>query len=116
MKPDTDWSTVIDEDAVDLLAAKLRTPLQIEDHLTRAFDQGHRVGAKPVTVDVVSNVISNSIDNLEPVLTRHGYDVRTLAAQFNSKPGEIKQYLAGTLSIDRTRELTEELKAAGLPV
>ncbi|WP_227550386.1 AAA family ATPase, partial [Sphingobacterium paramultivorum] len=40
---------LMDEDAIDLIAERLRTPLQIEMHLTLAFEQGFRLGAKPVT-------------------------------------------------------------------
>jgi hypothetical protein len=38
------------------------------------------------------------------------------AEQFNVKPVESKAFLAGTLHADRTRELTEVMKAAGVPV
>jgi hypothetical protein len=49
-------------------------------------------------------ISSRQIDDFEPALTRHGYDVRTLADRFNVKPIEIKP---GTLHAERTRELTE---------
>jgi hypothetical protein len=39
---------------------------------------------------------------LEPALTRHGYDVRTLADRFNVKPIEIKALRPGTLYAERT--------------
>lgn len=42
--------------------------------------------------------------------------MRTLADQFNAKPVEIKAFLAGTLHADRTHELTDLMKAAGIPV
>jgi hypothetical protein len=41
---------------------------------------------------------------------------RTLADRFNVKPIEIKALLAGTLRAERTRELTEAMNAAGVPV
>jgi type II secretory pathway predicted ATPase ExeA len=107
---------MIEEAAVELLAARLRTPLQIERHLTLAFEEAYRLGAKPVPVEIAEKVLSRQIDDLEPTLTRHGYDVRTLADQFNAKPVEIKAFLAGTLHADRTHELTELMKAAGIPV
>jgi hypothetical protein len=107
---------MIDEAAIELLAARLRTPLQIERHLTLAFEEAYRLGAKPVPVEIADGVLSRQIDDLEPTLTRHGYDVRTLAEQFSAKPVEIKAFLAGTLHADRARELTEAMKAAGVPV
>ncbi len=52
----------------------------------------------------------------EPKLTRHGYNVRTLSEKFNAKPAEIKRLLRGELEAARTRELTDEMLAAGLPL
>src|SRR3954469_18681069 len=102
--------------AVELLAAKLRTPLQIERHLTLGFEEGFRVGEKPVTAEVVEAVLSRQLDELEPRLTRHGYSVHTLSEQFNAKPAEIKRLLRGELDPARTRELVDEMRAAGLPL
>jgi hypothetical protein len=47
---------------------------------------------------------------------RHGYDVRILANQFNAKTTEIRQFLQGALDAERTRELTDQMLAAGLPL
>ena len=77
--------------AAELLAGRLLTPLQIEQHLTLAFEEGFRVGEKPVTAEVVEAVLSRQLDELEPKLTRHGYNVRILSEQFNAKPAEIKR-------------------------
>ena len=46
-----------------------------------------------MTVEVIEAVLSRQIDDLEPKLMRHGYDVRILANQFNPKPAEIRQFL-----------------------
>lgn len=107
---------LMDPDAIDVLARRLRTPLQIEMHMTLAFEHAFRVDAKPVSVEVVEEVLSPAIDDLEPVLTRNGYDAGTLAAQLHARPAEIRDFLAGTLPADRTRERTEQLRAAGVPV
>lgn len=107
---------LIDEDAVDLLASRLKTPLQIEQHLTLAFDEAFRVGERPVTVQVVEGILSRHLDDLEPRLTRHGYTVRALADQFSAKPAEIRQFLRGELGGARAQELTERMQAAGLPL
>jgi transposase len=34
----------------------------------------------------------------------------------NAKPAEVRDFLAGTLAADRTREFTEQLRIAGVPV
>lgn len=108
---------LVAEPAVDLMAAKLRTPLQIERHLTLAFEEGFRVGGeKPLSAEVVETVLSHALDDLEPRLTRHGYSVRTLSEQFNAKPAEIRRLMRGELDAARTRELAEEMRAAGLPL
>lgn len=109
-------SAMIEEAAIGLLADRLRTPLQIEQHLNLAFDHGFRSGVKPITAEVVETVLSRQLDELEPRLTRHGYNVKSLATQFHTKPAEIRQFLRGALNEQRTHELTEQMRAAGLPL
>ncbi|VVP44448.1 hypothetical protein PS880_05020 [Pseudomonas fluorescens] len=41
---------VKDGDAVDLLAGKLRTPLQIQLHLSLSLEAGYLTGEKPISV------------------------------------------------------------------
>ena len=106
---------IITDDAATLLAARLKTPLQIGQHLVRAFEAGFEVGARPVDAGVVEAVLSRQIDDLEPRLTRNGYDVRSLVEQFDVKPAEIRQLLRGDLGPARSQELMDEMRAAGLP-
>ena len=60
--------------------------------------------------------LSRRIDDLEPQLNRHGYDVKSLADQFDARPAEIKHLLRGSLDPARSRELMDEMRAAGLPL
>jgi len=106
---------VLTDAAATLLAAKLKTPLQIGQHLVRAFEAAHEVGAKPVDVDMIEAVLSRRIEDLEPRLTRNGYDLRSLVEQFDAKPAEVRRLLRGELDAGRTVELLEEMRAAGLP-
>jgi type II secretory pathway predicted ATPase ExeA len=106
---------IMTDAAATRLAAKLKTPLQIGQHLVRAFEAGFEVGAKPIDETVVEAVLSLRIDDLEPRLTRSGYDVRSLAEQFDAKPAEIRRLLRGDLDPARSRELMDEMRAAGLP-
>jgi hypothetical protein len=106
---------IMTDAAATRLAAKLKTPLQIGQHLVRAFEAGFEVGAKPVDEPVVEAVLSLRIDDLEPRLTRSGYDVRSLVEQFDAKPAEIRRLLRGDLDPARSRELLDEMRAAGLP-
>jgi len=54
-------------------------------------------------------------NDLEPRLTRNGYDAKNLIEQFDAKPAEIRQLFRGDLDPARTRELLDEMRAAGLP-
>jgi type II secretory pathway predicted ATPase ExeA len=111
----TPLSELVVSEALELLAARLRTPLQIEQHLSLAFEEAHHMGEKPVTTAVVESILSKQIDDLEPTLTRHGYNVKSLSEQFNAKPAEIRSLFRGQLDPIRTRELQEQMLAAGLP-
>ncbi len=113
---DISVEAMIEEPAVELLANRLRTPLQIEQHLTLAFEEAYRIGERPISVQIVENVLSRHSDDLEPRLTRHGYSVRSLADQFAAKQGEIRQFLRGDLGGARAQELTQRMLAAGLPL
>ena len=107
--------TIIEPAAVDLLA-RLRTPLQIEQYLTRAFEKAFEVGEKVVTATLAETVLSRQIDDLEPRLTRYGYDVKSIAEEFRIKPADVRLFLQGQLDPARARELTEQMLVAGLPV
>ena len=74
--------------------------------------------AEPDLADQASDLerVLAQLDDLEPKFTRHGYDVHNLAEQFNAKPAEIRRFLRGELDAARTRELTDEMLAAGLPI
>ncbi len=108
--------TVINEEALDLFASNLRTPLQIEQHLAMALEAGYQTGERPVSVDVAQSVLSKQLDDLEPTLTRHGYSSRDLAEQFGAKPAEIKALFTNQLEPNRARELRDQMQAAGLPM
>ena len=56
------------------------------------------------------------MDDLEPLLVRHGYDARAVAELIGTKPGEVRLLLQGRLEASRAREMTEQMMAAGLPV
>jgi hypothetical protein len=70
--------TILTADAIDLLATKLRTPLQIQLHLTLALEVGYQAGEQPISADLVESVLSKQLNDLEPTLTRHGYRVKDL--------------------------------------
>jgi hypothetical protein len=114
--PQTEPETILTPDAIDLLASKLHTPLQIQLHLTLALEVGYQTGGQPISADVVDNILAKQLDDLEPTLTRHGYHIKDLVEQFNARPAEIKALFSNQLDPTRTAELRERMLRAGLPI
>lgn len=115
-KNDGAAETILTPEAIDLLATRLRTPLQVQLHLTLALEAGYQTGETPVSAELVESVLSRQIDDLEPTLTRHGYRIKDLVEQFNAKPAEIKALFNNTLDATRVAELRSQFQAAGLPI
>lgn len=107
---------ILTPEAIDLLASKLRTPLQIQQHLAFALETGYQAGVSPITGELVGSVLSRQIDDLEPRLARHGYRIKDLVEQFNVKPAEIRALFANQLDPARSANLHSEFQMAGLPV
>ena len=108
--------SVLTLDAIDLLASRLRTPLQIQLHLTMSLEAGYQTGEIPVSAELVESVLSRQLDDLEPTLTRHGYHLKDLVEQFDVKPAEIKALFNHQLDPTRVTELRRQFLAAGLPI
>lgn len=107
---------IIDREAIDLLAERLATPLQIEQYLTLALEAGFAIGAKPVTAAVVETILAAHASDWEAALTRNGYDMRALSSLLNANTKEIRALLHGQLEAARAQELHDQMLAAGLPV
>lgn len=107
---------LITDEAMELLVERLSTPLQIEYYLSRAFEEGYRAGQKPITPEVINTALVNDLDDLEPRLTRHGYNVKVLSEVLNVRPREIRSFLQGRLPPSRTQELQQEMLAVGIPL
>lgn len=114
--PNTDPESILNSEAIDILATKLRTPLQVQLHLTLALEAGYQTGEKPVTAALVETVLSRQLDDLEPTLTRHGYRLKDMVEQFDAKPAEIRALFNNKLEPARTAELRDRMLAAGLPI
>lgn len=115
-KSDIAVESILTQEAIDLLATRLRTPLQIQLHLTLSLEAGYQTGETPVSADLVESVLSRQLDDLEPTLTRHGYRVKDLVEQFDTKPAEIKALFSNSLDATRAAELRSQFLAAGLPI
>ena len=107
---------LVSEAAMELLVARLSTPLQIAYCLTRAFEEGYRVGPKPLTPAVLETAWVKDLEELEPRLTRHGDNVKALSEFLNVRPRDMRSFLQGRLPPNRTQELQHAMVAAGLPL
>lgn len=107
---------LLESEAIDLLAEKLVTPLQIEQHLSMAFEAGHDINQKPISAELVSTVLSNALGNLEATLTRLGYDQRSIAGLLNVSQAEARQFMNGQLEASKAQDFHEQLLVVGLPV
>lgn len=114
--PKTDPAAVFTGEALDMLAARLSTALQIEDHLTRALEEAYKVGQKPVKSEIVEAVLTKDLNDIEPTLLRNGYNIKAIAELLNVKPVEIRQFLNGRLDAARTQELQNDMLKAGIPL
>jgi len=72
LKKGTKQTDVFTDDALDQLAERLTTPLQIEQHLRLAFEEAYRIGQKPVETEIIDLILAKDINDMEPILTRHG--------------------------------------------
>lgn len=72
-------------------------------------------GTSPSVTAIVEGILSRQVDGLKPQLTPHGYDTKSLAAPFDAKPAESAD-CGGGLEPARARELTEDMRGAGLPL
>jgi len=108
--------TLVTDEACEVLAERLATPLQIEHYLTLALEEAFRIGQKPVTVDLINRVLARTLNDPEPHLIRHGYNVKSLAQLVNVKPAEIRSFLHNQLAPGRMQELKEQMLLAGVPL
>jgi hypothetical protein len=107
---------IVTPEALELLAERLITPLQIQHYLTPVLEHAYRLGEKPVTPALVHTTLAPDLQALEPNLTRYGYNVAALAALLNVRQAEVRAFLHGQLPPGRTAELHNHLLAAGIPL
>ena len=114
--PAVDAGEILTAEALELLATRLTTPLQIEHYLTRILEQAYRFGEKPVTPAIVEQTLAPDMQALEPTLTRYGYNVKALSELLGIRQAEVRAFLRGQLPPGRTAELHQLLLAAGMPL
>ncbi|MGP5450454.1 ExeA family protein [Pseudomonas helleri] len=105
---------IFTEAAVEFLAERLITPLQISYYLSRALAKGVLVGANPVDVDLVKTVLSPDLDGLEARLARNGYGINALCGHLGARRAEVRAYLAGQLPPGRAEDFNKEIHKLGV--
>ncbi len=113
---EVDPRDILTPEALDLLAERLITPLQIQHYLTRVLEQAYRLGEKPVTPALVMRTLAPDMRDLEPTSTRYGYNRKALSELLNICQAEVRAFLHGQLPPGRTEELHNQLLASGIPL
>jgi len=114
--PKTEPTALLTEPAIDLLAERLTTPLQIEQYLTMAFEEAYTAAQKTVTPDIINLILAKGLNDLEPRLIRHGYNTKVIAGLLNVRPGVVRSFLHGQLPPGRTQDMKEQMLQLGIPV
>lgn len=105
---------ILTKEAINLLAERLITPLQIMHYLVNAIEKGYQIGEKPIRDETIKSILSPDLNALEPNLARHGYNVTVLCERLNIKRQEIKSYLRGQLNPHRSEEINKEIYKLGI--
>lgn len=105
---------ILTKEAIELLAERLVTPLQIIYYLTRLVEKGCQIGEKQISAETVKTVLSPDLDSLEPSLARHGYSLPVLCDYLNASRHEVKSYLRGQLVSGRLEEFNREIHKLGI--
>lgn len=88
----------------------------IASDLTHGFEEGHTIGQKPLTSDLIESILGRDLGGLAPRLTHQGHNVKALADLLQVQPTAIRAFPAGRLPPSRTQTLQQKLLAAELPL
>jgi len=107
---------IINSDALDLIADRLVTPLQINQYLSMAVEEAYKSGLKPITAEIVESVLAKDIDGMEARLARNRCQAKAIAEILNVRPVVIQALFHGQLEPAKAQDLKNELLAAGVPI
>ncbi len=114
LKKEVQPTDIVNQEALDMMAQKFSTPLQINHYMWIAFVRAFMIGQKQVTTETLEEVIAKDLNSVEANLKRHGYDIPTLSSTIDVKPTEIRSFLNGHLSTGRTQEIENQILKLGL--
>jgi hypothetical protein len=115
-RPQGQPTEILTDEALELLAERLSTPLQIEHYLTLALEQAYRLGETRVTPEMVAMTMAPDLHALEPTLARYGYNLSALSEVLHIRQAEVRAFLHGQLPPNRAEELSNQLLLAGIPL
>ena len=107
---------ILEANTISYLAERLSTPLQIEQYLTLAMNEAYQVGEKPITSGFMETILAIGLDEIEPNLIRHGYNVKSIARLLNVRPSQVRSFLHNQLSPEKTTEMREQILKIGIPI
>ena len=105
---------IVTKEAIELLAERLITPLQITHYLTQALEKGHEAGIKPVDHEIIETILSPDLNSIEPKLARHGYNISVLCKHLNARRSEVRSYLSSQLAPGKTDDFNKEIHKLGI--
>lgn len=114
LRKNTDPSDVFTETAIDYMAEKFSTPLQINHYAWKSLVKAHQIGQKPVDLDTLQTIISDDLNGIEANLKRHGYNIKTISETVDARPGEIRSFFKGRLGSSRAKEIQDEILKLGI--
>ncbi len=107
---------ILEPDTIAYLAERLSTPLQIEQYLTLALNEAYEVGQKPISTEFMETILAIGLDEIEPLLIRHGYNVKSIARLLNVRPSMVRSFLHNQLSPEKTTEMRDQILKIGIPI
>jgi type II secretory pathway predicted ATPase ExeA len=110
------YQEIITDEAIQKLATALQTPLQIQDYLTKAIQQGHQLGEKIITKELIEQVLRADLNSLEAQLVRNGYQFKSICELLNATPKETNEFLQGKLNSQRKSEFIQKLRDIGIVI
>jgi type II secretory pathway predicted ATPase ExeA len=113
-KPKVKSHDIFSQQAIDILAEKLKTPLQIIYYSWRALEVSYRSGNKTVDPQSVKKALAPTLNGLEANLARQGYSEKSLCENLDIKRAEIRSFLKGKLSQNRTEDIYHQLLRIGI--
>ncbi|MGQ4006557.1 AAA family ATPase [Francisellaceae bacterium CB300] len=99
----------ISDEAIKYLAQELLTPLQIIFYLKLSIKLAYDVGEKPITLDIVKQVMHPDLKSIQAKLARNGYQEPAVCELFNATKKEVRDFFAGKGNKDRNIEFNQKL-------